>query len=782
MNSLDKEQREIFKDKEAKGSGKQKIRKPAIKQSLQTGIEDIEPISSGQTSTTGAELIRQPITDTLLNNYMPYAMSVIVSRAIPEIDGFKPAHRKLLYTMYRMKLLNSPRAKSADIVGQTMSLNPHGDQTIYETMVRMTRGNGSLLHPWIDSKGNFGRVYSRDMQYAAARYTEARLDSSAVLIFDGLEKDAVDFVDNYSGTMKEPVLLPASLPTVLVNSNQGIAVGMASNICSFNLREVCNTTAAFIANRKHDLLETMPAPDFSTGGDLIYDREQMEKIYETGRGSFKLRARYRVDKKENLIEIFEIPYNTTAEAIIEDISAQARRGKLREVLDVRDETDLNGLKITINYRKNTDYKMLILKLFDLTSMETGFSCNFNILIDGKPRTMGVYEILENWLKWRQECVVREANFQRQKKEEKLHLLKALELILLDIDKAIAVIRLTKKESEVIDNLMSSFDIDKVQAEYVAEIKLRHLNREYILRRIDEIAALEEEIFELKRLAGSTRLINSKISKQLRDIAKAYGRERLTALIEPEDAPVLDEEDLIEDYNIRIFLTEEGYFKKLALTSLRGNFDLRLKEGDSIIQEFDTTNKAEIIFLTDKAQVYKIFAHEIEDHKPSFIGDYTPNLLELDEGERVVQMYATEGEFQGEFLLVFRDRRAVRIDVSSYATKNRRKKIVSAYSGHAPLLAGAYIAEGENPEFGVINNQQKLLVFSASQITQKATRTAQGSLIFTGGKKSQTLDRFLRTGQLAKLEEPDYYKVKNLPGAGRYIRDSSGEQLSLESLS
>ncbi len=526
----------------------------------------------------------------------------------------------------------------------------------------------------------------------------------------------------------------------------------------------------------------MPAPDFSTGGDLIYDREQMEKIYETGRGSFKLRARYRVDKKENLIEIFEIPYNTTAEAIIEDISAQARRGKLREVLDVRDETDLNGLKITINYRKNTDYKMLILKLFDLTSMETGFSCNFNILIDGKPRTMGVYEILENWLKWRQECVVREANFERQKKEEKLHLLKALELILLDIDKAIAVIRLTKKESEVIDNLMSSFDIDKVQAEYVAEIKLRHLNREYILQRIDEIAALEEEIFELKSLAGSTRLINSKISKQLKDIAKTYGRERLTALIEPEDAPVLDEEDLIEDYNIRIFLTEEGYFKKLALTSLRGNFDLRLKEGDSIIQEFDTTNKAEIIFLTDKAQVYKIFAHEIEDHKPSFIGDYTPNLLELDEGERVVQMYATEGEFQGEFLLVFRDRRAVRIDVSSYATKNRRKKIVSAYSDHAPLLAGAYIAEGANPEFGVINNQQKLLVFSASQITQKATRTAQGSLIFTGGKKSQTLDRFLRTGQLAKLEEPDYYKVKNLPGAGRYIRDSSGEQLSLESLS
>ncbi|HHU08145.1 MAG TPA: topoisomerase IV [Clostridiaceae bacterium] len=738
--------------------------------------------SDDEQAEPGNELIRQAITDTLLKNYMPYAMSVIVSRAIPEIDGFKPAHRKLLYTMYRMKLLNSARAKSADIVGQTMSLNPHGDQTIYETMVRLTRGNGALIHPWIDSKGNFGRVYSRDMQYAAARYTEARLDSSAVLIFDGLEKDAVDFVDNYSGTMKEPLLLPAAFPTILVNSNQGIAVGMASNICSFNLKEVCNTTAAFIANRKHDLLETMPAPDFSTAGELIYDRDQMEKIYETGRGSFKLRAKYRIDKKENLIEVYEIPYNTTVEAIIDDIAAQSRRGRLREVLDVRDETDLNGLKITVNYRKNTDPKMLILKLFDLTSMETSFSCNFNILIEGKPKTMGVTEILENWLSWRQGCVRREANYERRNKEEKLHLLKALELILLDIDKAIAVIRLTKKESEVVANLMSSFNIDKVQAEYVAEIKLRHLNREYILRRIDEIATLEEEIFELKSLADSTKLINSKISKQLKNIAATYGSERLTKLVEPEDVPVLDEEDLIEDYNIRIFLSEEGYFKKLALTSLRGNFDLRLKEGDILVQEFDTTNKAEIIFLTDKAQVYKIFAYEIEDHKPSFIGSYTPNLLNLDEGERVVMMYAAEEKFQGEFLLVFRDRRAVRIDVSSYATKNRRKKIVSAYSDRSPLLGGGYIAEGSDPEFGVINNQGKLLIFSASQVTQKATRTSRGSLILSGGKNSQTLERFLRTEQLTKLDDPEYYKVKNLPGAGRYIRNASGEQLSLENLS
>ena len=729
------------------------------------------------------EHIRQPITDTLLNNFMPYAMSVIISRAIPEIDGFKPAHRKLLYTMYRMKLLNSPRAKSADVVGQTMALNPHGDQTIYETMVRLTRGNAALIHPWIDSKGNFGKVYSRDMQYAAARYTEVRLDPSASLILDGLEKDAVDFIDNYSGTMKEPVLLPAAFPTILVNANQGIAVGMASNICSFNLKEVCLTTAAYINNRKHDLLETMPAPDFSTAGELTYVKEQMRKIYETGRGTFKLRGKCRIDKKANLIEIYEIPYNTTVEAIIDDISAQSRKGKFREIIDVRDETDLNGLKITVSYKKNTDVKMLMLKLFDLTSLETSFSCNFNILVSGRPKTMGIYEILDHWISWRQDCVRREANFDCQKKEEKLHLLKALELILLDIDKAISLIRLTKTESEVIPNLMSNFGIDKVQAEFVAEIKLRHLNREYILRRIDEIAELEAEIYELKSLADSTRKINSLISTQLRDIAKDYGRERLTVLIEPEEVPVLKEEDLIDDYNIRLFLTEEGYFKKMALTSLRGNFELKLKEGDRIVQEIETTNKAEKIFVTDKAQVYKIFAHDIEDHKPSFIGDYTPNLLELDEGETVVVMYATDSEFTGQMLFVFEDRRAVRVDVSAYETKNRRRKIVSAYSDHAPLVGAAYIGVDENPEFGVINNQGKLLIFSSSQVTYKSTRTARGSFIMSGSKLDKTITNFLNSAELSQLEDQDYYKVKKLPGSGRYIRDKAFEdkQISLENL-
>ncbi|MDI9461407.1 MAG: DNA gyrase subunit A [Saccharofermentanales bacterium] len=729
------------------------------------------------------EHIRQPITDTLLNNFMPYAMSVIISRAIPEIDGFKPAHRKLLYTMYRMKLLNSPRAKSADVVGQTMALNPHGDQTIYETMVRLTRGNSALIHPWIDSKGNFGKVYSRDMQYAAARYTEVRLDPSASLILNGLEKDAVDFIDNYSGTMKEPVLLPAAFPTILVNANQGIAVGMASNICSFNLKEVCLTTAAYINDRKHDLLETMPAPDFSTAGELIYVKEQMRRIYETGRGTFKLRGKCRIDKKANLIEIYEIPYNTTVEAIIDDISALSRKGKFREIIDVRDETDLNGLKITVSYKKNTDVKMLILKLFDLTSLETSFSCNFNILVSGRPKTMGICEILDNWISWRQDCVRREANFDRQRKEEKLHLLKALELILLDIDKAISLIRLTKTESEVIPNLMSNFGIDKVQAEFVAEIKLRHLNREYILRRIDEIAELEAEIYELKSLADSTRKINSLIGAQLRDIAKDYGRERLTTLIEPEEVPVLKEEDLIDDYNIRLFLTEEGYFKKMALTSLRGNFELKLKEGDRIVQEIETTNKAEIIFVTNKAQVYKIFAHDIEDHKPSFIGDYTPNLLELDEGESVVVMYATDREYRGQMLFVFEDRRAVRVDVSAYETKNRRRKIVSAYSDHAPLVGAAYIGVDENPEFGVINNQGKLLIFSSSQVTYKATRTARGSFIMSGSRLDKTITNFLHSTQLSQLEDPDYYKVKKLPGSGRYIRDKAFEdkQISLENL-
>ncbi|MGI6089944.1 MAG: DNA gyrase subunit A [Saccharofermentanales bacterium] len=729
------------------------------------------------------EHIRQPITDTLLNNFMPYAMSVIISRAIPEIDGFKPAHRKLLYTMYRMKLLNSPRAKSADVVGQTMALNPHGDQTIYETMVRLTRGNAALIHPWIDSKGNFGKVYSRDMQYAAARYTEVRLDPSASLILDGLEKDTVDFIDNYSGTMKEPVLLPAAFPTILVNANQGIAVGMASNICSFNLKEVCLTTAAYINNRKHDLLETMPAPDFSTAGELIYVKEQMRKIYETGRGTFKLRGKCRIDKKANLIEIYEIPYNTTVEAIIDDISAQSRRGKFREIIDVRDETDLNGLKITVSYKKNTDVKMLMLKLFDLTSLETCFSCNFNILVSGRPKTMGIYEILDHWISWRQDCVRREANFDRQKKEEKLHLLKALELILLDIDKAISLIRLTKTESEVIPNLMSNFGIDKVQAEFVAEIKLRHLNREYILRRIDEIAELEAEIYELKSLADSTRKINSLISTQLRDIAKDYGRERLTVLIEPEEVPVLKEEDLIDDYNIRLFLTDEGYFKKMALTSLRGNFELKLKDGDRIIQEIETTNKAEIIFVTDKAQVYKIFAYDIEDHKPSFIGDYTPNLLELDEGETVVVMYATDSEFAGQMLFVFEDRRAVRVDVSAYETKNRRRKIVSAYSDHAPLVGAAYIGVDEDPVFGVVNNQGKLLIFSSSQVTYKTTRTSRGSFIMSGSKQDKTITNFLNSAELSQLEDQGYYKVKKLPGSGRYIRDKAFEdkQISLENL-
>ncbi|NLW54684.1 MAG: topoisomerase IV, partial [Clostridiaceae bacterium] len=522
------------------------------------------------------EVIPVSVSDTLYNNYMPYAMSVIVSRAIPEIDGFKPSHRKLLYTMYKMGLMSGPRAKSADIVGQTMQLNPHGDQAIYETMVRLTRGNGTLLHPWIDSKGNFGSVTSRDMQYAAARYTEARLDPSCETIFDGLDKNAVDMIDNYSGTTKEPRLLPAKFPTILVNNNQGIAVGMASNICSFNLSEVCNATIALLKDPEVDLIDYMPAPDFSTAAELIYDQDDMRDIYETGRGSFKLRGTAEINRKDATIEIREIPYTTTIETIIDDISDQIKKNRLQDITNVRDETDLNGLCISIEYKRTADPDILLHKLFENTSLEHYFSCNFNILIDNKPRVMGVREILNEWIKWRMDCIRRETRFSLEKKRERLHILRGYEAILLDIDLAIQVIRNTEKEREVIPRLMKAFTIDKEQAEAVAEIKLRNLNREYIIRRLDDIKELMVEIEDLEKLENSARRQRKLISDQLKDLSKKYGRERRTRLIDPDDIEVPEVTDLIPDYNIRIFLTEEGYFKKLALTSLRGNFDLKLK--------------------------------------------------------------------------------------------------------------------------------------------------------------------------------------------------------------
>ncbi len=725
----------------------------------------------------GIKAIEKNISDTLFENYMPYAMSVIISRAIPEIDGFKPAHRKLLYTMYKMNLLGGARAKSADIVGQTMKLNPHGDQTIYETMVRLTRGNGSLLHPWIDSKGNFGSVSSRDMQYAASRYTEARLDPSCETLFGGLDKDAVDFVDNYSGTMKEPLLFPAVFPTILVNNNQGIAVGMASNICSFNLKEVCDTTIALIRDPQADLLETLPAPDFSTGAYLVYEPDDMRAIYETGRGSFQLRGTADVNRKERRIEIREIPYTTTVEAIIDDIADGIKKGRLRDIITARDETDLGGLCISVDYKPSADPDVVLHQLFTATSLQSSFSCNFNILIDNKPRVMGVREILAQWLEWRSGCIRREALFEADKKRASLHLLRGLEKILLDIDKAIAVIRLTETEKEVVPRLMSAFDIDEIQAEHVAEIRLRQLNREYILKRVREIESLEESIEGLERLVKSRAKIREKIVSQLKDVGKRYGRERKTRLIAPEEIEVPEEEELIPAYNTRIFLSEEGYVKKIPATSLRGNFEIRVKEGDRLIQELDSSNHSELLFFTDKAQVYKLMAWEIEDHRPSLLGEYTPNLLDLDEGERVLFVHSALEPFEGEFLLVFENGKGVRLDVSHYETKQRRKKLIKAYDDSSPLVGMAYLPPDSDPAFAVRSKKNKLLYFQSSQIVKKVTRSAQGAAILRA--KNDQLTKLYHEEELTFIKDISYYRVAKLPTAGRYIREESLEERQLE---
>lgn len=726
------------------------------------------------------EVIPVSVSDTLYNNYIPYAMSVIVSRAIPEIDGFKPSHRKLLYTMYKMGLMSGPRAKSADIVGQTMQLNPHGDQAIYETMVRLTRGNGTLLHPWIDSKGNFGSVTSRDMQYAAARYTEARLDPSCETIFDGLDKNAVDMIDNYSGTTKEPRLLPAKFPTILVNNNQGIAVGMASNICSFNLSEVCNATIALLKDPEVDLIDYMPAPDFSTAAELIYDQDDMRDIYETGRGSFKLRGTAEINRKDATIEIREIPYTTTIETIIDDISDQIKKNRLQDITNVRDETDLNGLCISIEYKRTADPDILLHKLFESTSLEHYFSCNFNILIDNKPRVMGVREILNEWIKWRMDCIRRETRFSLEKKRERLHILRGYEAILLDIDLAIQVIRNTEKEREVIPRLMKAFTIDKEQAEAVAEIKLRNLNREYIIRRLDDIKDLMVEIEDLEKLENSARRQRKLISDQLKDLSKKYGRERRTRLIDPDDIEVPEVTDLIPDYNIRIFLTEEGYFKKLALTSLRGNFDLKLKENDRIIIEEDATNQSELIFLTDKANAYKMMAWEIEDSRPSLLGEYTPNLLELEAEERVVCVHAATEPFEGEFIAIFANGKGVRFDASHYETKQNRRKLIKAFSDSSEIRLIRFRAEDEDPSFALQTEKGKMLIFDSSQLTRKITRSAQGTAVIRGAKKDP-IAKVVPLEQIrGEIEDETYYRVQTLPGSGRYIREKTleGRQLSL----
>jgi len=724
--------------------------------------------------------VRQPIIDTLEKNYMPYAMSVIVSRAIPEIDGFKPSHRKLLFMMYKMGLLGGNRTKSANVVGQTMKLNPHGDQAIYETMVRLTRGNDALLHPYVDSKGNFGKQYSRDMAYAAARYTEVRLDAICAELFSGLDRDAVDFIDNYDGTMQEPLLLPAAFPSILVNNNQGIAVGMASNFCSFNLREVCAATIAYIRDPGADLLKIIPAPDFSTGGELISDPKDLNTIYSTGRGSFKLRARYAIDKKNNLIEVTEIPYSTTVEAIIDELSDLVRTGKIKEINDVRDETDLNGLRITIDLKKSADPESLMTKLFRLTPLESTFSCNFNVLINGTPRTLGLRAIIAEWLSFRRVCVKRETAYDLQRKQERLHLLEGLELILLDIDKAIRIVRETEKESDVVPNLMAGFSIDELQAEYVAEIRLRQLNRQYILQRTKDIATLKKEIEELERLMSDLELIDAHIIKELERIAATYGRDRRTGIVQSHHVAPVEAVDLIDDFNLKLFLTEHGYIKKIPLTSLRSAGELKTKEEDQIVSSQEGHNKTDVVFISDRSCVYKLKGYDIRDHKPSDLGEFTPNLLSLEEGERIIFVRMTD-DYSGHLLFGFANGKIARIPLSAYETKTNRKKLVNAYSDVSPIVSVRYLPADTDEELVAISSLRKALVFNTKNIPLKTTRSTQGVSVLAA-KKGSTMTALVPLAE-SGIADPRYYRSKNLPAIGTYLKDETlvNRQVELETL-
>jgi DNA gyrase subunit A len=715
-------------------------------------------------------LIEQKIVDTLEQNYMPYAMSVIVSRAIPEIDGFKPSHRKLLFTMYKMGLLTGSRTKSANIVGQTMKLNPHGDMAIYETMVRLTRGNNALLHPFIDSKGNFGKQYSRDMRFAAPRYTEAKLDKICEELFKELDKDTVDFVDNYDGTLKEPTLLPTTFPNILVNANQGIAVGMASNLCSFNLQEVCEATAQFIQYENIPLDQYLKAPDFSSGGQLIYKEKEITDIYATGRGSFKLRAKYRYDKSNSCIEIFEIPYTTTVEVIIDTVIELVKNGKIRDITDVRDETDLNGLKITVDLRKSADPESVMNKLFKLTTLQDTFSCNFNILVGGKPRVMGVKEILSEWLIFRINCIKRQTLFDIARKSEKLHLLLGLKKILLDIDKAIQIIRGTEHEADVVPNLMIGFAIDQLQAEFIAEIRLRNLNKEYILNRVGEVENLQKEIAGLKELHGSDAKIKKVIIKQLGEVAKKFGKPRQTEIIGEESVEEITHEHLIEDYNLRLFLTAHNYLKKVPLTSLRSSPEHKLKEEDSIIQEVETHNKADLLLFSNKQVVYKMKIYEINDHKASSLGEYLTNLLGLDSDEKILYIVATD-DYHGKLLFAFDNGKIAKIDLTSYATKTNRKKLANAYSGSAGLVRIFYL--DQEIELVTFSSIKKVLIFNTVNINSKSTRDSQGVQVLTGKKGSAMVA--VKTLDEVNFTNPDYYRTKNIPAIGCYLKEDDKEE-------
>jgi DNA gyrase subunit A len=722
-----------------------------------------------------AEVLEQPITETLETNYMPYAMSVIVSRAIPEIDGFKPSHRKLLYTMYKMGLLTGSRTKSANIVGQTMRLNPHGDSAIYETMVRLSKGYEALLTPFVESKGNFGKVYSRDMAYAASRYTEAKLSPICAELFRDIEQDTVDFMDNYDGTMKEPTLLPTTYPNILVSANTGIAVGMASNICGFNLVEVCQTAIDFIADPNHNLLSTLKAPDFPTGGELLYNAEDLQAIYETGRGSVKVRARWRYLRKENLIEIYEIPYTTTVEAIIDKVSEHVKSGKIREINDMRDETDLSGLKLAIDLKRGADPEKLMAKLFRMTPLMDTFSCNFNILIGGMPRVMGVREVLDEWVAWRTECVRRRVYNQLQKKKEKLHLLFGLRKILLDIDRAIAIIRETEEEAEVVPNLMIGFGIDEVQAEFVAEIKLRNINREYILRRTEEVTSLEEEIRDLEETLGSIKKIRGIIVDELKNVIKKFGTPRRTQIIYDAVEDDIEPEDDIEDYPVHIFLSREGYFKKITPLSLRMGGEQKYKESDGPFLTFESRNRNELLVFTDRQQVYKARVRDFEDMKASLLGAYLPTVLDMDEGENVVYILDA-GDYSGHVLFFFENGKVARVELSSYVTKTNRKKLTGAYSGSSPLVAALHLVE--DMEAAVFSSDNRAVVFSTALLSPKTTRTTVGVSVMTLKKKARVVGA-APVGETS-IQNVSRYRVRSLPAAGSLLReeDSEEKQLSL----
>lgn len=739
-------------------------------------------------ATTAQEIVYAPvqqqlITDTLEKNYMPYVMSVIVSRAIPEIDGLKPSHRKLLYTMYKMGLLTGPRTKSANVVGQTMKLNPHGDMAIYETMVRLTRGNESLLHPFVDSKGSFGKQYSSNMRFAASRYTEVKLDAFCQELFRGIDKDAVDMVDNYDGTMKEPVLLPTTFPNVLVTPNTGIAVGMASSICSFNLAEVCDGTVALLKNPRlttEKMLDIIKAPDFPGGGAIIYNRDDMRAIYETGSGSVKIRSRYNYDKAQNCIDIIQIPYSTSIELILNRISDLVKEGKLKEIVDFRDEIDLSGFKLTLDLRRGTDPDKLMNKLFKLTPLEDSFKCNFNILINSTPRQMGVIEILNEWIKFRMACLSRELTFDLKKKKDKLHLLLGLGKILLDIDKAIRIIRHTEKEEDVIPNLMSGFGIDEIQAEFIAEIKLRNLNKQYIINRINEIEGLQAEIAHIEEILGDELKLKALISAQLTEIKKKYGQPRRSQLIHTDDIEVYDENEEVENYNVRIYLTREGYFKKITVQSLRGNDEHKLKENDEILISEDTDNLSELVFITDKCQMYKAKTADFDCCKASAMGEYLPAKLGMDDGEKPIFMRVHTGWKEGEnFVYVFENGKGVRIPSTAYETKAPRRKLVNVCSSASPLSAVFYEVEKEPFELIMVSSADRAIIIKSSLIPPKTTKTSGGVTLMTL-KSGQRIVDCRRDFENIYEDTRGYRKLK-IPAGGQVLneKDIKVQQLKID---